>query len=76
MRGCAASCWESRRPWRWPGWPRRIVQPSEAVTLKRNRVALSLNNGGDTIELLAPDGRVVQTFAYNAVKVDEVVLVP
>lgn len=60
----------------WALDPALIVQPDEAVALKRNRAALSMNNGGDTIELLAPDGRVVQTIAYNAVGVDEVVKVP
>lgn len=60
----------------WPLDPARTAQPDESITLKRNREALSLNNGGDTIELLAPDGRVVQTFAYQAVKVDQVVYVP
>jgi hypothetical protein len=44
-------------------------------TLIRAGQALSLNNGGDTVELLDPSGKVVQTFTYPKVAKDEVVAV-
>lgn len=60
----------------WPLDPDRSVIPNEEVRLKRKKEFLSLNNGGDTVELLAPDGQVVQTFTYGPVAVDALVPVP
>ena len=49
------------------------IAAGENKTLLRNGAAMSLNNGGDTIELVAPDGTVVQTVVYGKVSSDEVV---
>ncbi len=49
------------------------IAAGENKTLLRNGAAMSLNNGGDTIELVAPDGTVVQTVVYGKVSVDQVV---
>lgn len=51
------------------------IAAGENKTLLRNGAAMSLNNGGDTIELVAPDGTVVQTVVYGKVSTDEVVSV-
>jgi len=49
------------------------IAAGENKTLLRNGAPMSLNNGGDTIELVAPDGTVVQTVVYSKVSTDEVV---
>jgi hypothetical protein len=41
------------------------LEPGSSVNLLRNRQAMSLNNDGDTIELLMPDGTVVDTVRYG-----------
>lgn len=41
--------------------------------LLRNGAPMSLNNGGDEIELVAPDGTVVQSVTYSQVSTGEVV---
>jgi hypothetical protein len=48
------------------------------ATIKRSSIPngatpMTLNNGGDTVELVAPDGTVVQTVEYPRVQTDEVV---
>lgn len=45
-------------------------------TIKRNGRRMALNNGGDTIDLIAPDGSVVQTFTYNRVEEGEEIFPP
>ncbi|BAI97449.1 hypothetical protein Sj15T_18850 [Sphingobium sp. TA15] len=47
------------------------IEPGEEKTMLRGGQPMSLNNGGDEIELVAPDGTVVQTIAYGQVAVDE-----
>jgi hypothetical protein len=49
------------------------INGGEEKTVRRNRQPMSLNNEGDTIELLNATGRVVQTVNYGPVGVDEVV---
>lgn len=41
------------------------LAPGAERVIGRNRQAMSLNNGGDEIELVAPDGTVVQTVSYG-----------
>ena len=48
-----------------------VLAPGGEATIKRNGASMALNNGGDTIELVAPDGTVVQTFGYDRVQNDE-----
>jgi hypothetical protein len=50
-----------------------MVAPGASLTVKRNGQPLSMNNGGDTIELLDPAGKSVQSVRYEAVAVDQVV---
>jgi hypothetical protein len=40
------------------------INPGEEKTIKRKGQKMSLNNGGDTIELLDPSAKVVQTVTY------------
>ncbi|MEG3153262.1 lamin tail domain-containing protein, partial [Sphingomonas sp. ZT3P38] len=49
------------------------IAPGASKTLVRAGQTMSLNNGGDEVELVAPDGSVVQSIAYGRVSVDEVV---
>ncbi len=49
------------------------IGSGQEKTLFRNGAQMSLNNGGDEIELVAPDGTVVQTVSYGKVAIDEVV---
>lgn len=48
-----------------------VLAPSSQATIKRNGAPMALNNGGDVVELVAPDGTVVQTFDYGHVRNDE-----
>lgn len=48
--------------------------PGEEKTMLRNGQPMSLNNGGDEIELVAPDGTVLQTMAYGAVTTNQEVV--
>jgi Lamin Tail Domain len=41
------------------------LAPGAEVSIKRNGQSMSLNNNGDTVELVAPDGTVVQTASYG-----------
>jgi hypothetical protein len=52
------------------------LEPGQTTILQRRGEALSLNNGGDTIELLDPSGMAVQRFSYLAVGVGQAVTVP
>jgi hypothetical protein len=49
------------------------VGAGEERVVKRARQPMTLNNDGDTIELLNPAGRVVQTVTYGAVSQDQVI---
>lgn len=40
------------------------IAPGQRATARRNGMAMSLNNDGDTITLLGPTGRVVDSFNY------------
>lgn len=50
------------------------VAPNESKVLVRDGASMSLNNGGDKIELVAPEGTVVQSVTYEKVSQDEVVM--
>lgn len=50
------------------------IGPNEDRVLVRNGAPMSLNNGGDVIELVAPEGTVVQSVTYDKVRTDEVVV--
>lgn len=49
------------------------LAPGRQATIRRNGAPMALNNGGDTVELVAPDGTVVQTLQYGRVASGEVV---
>lgn len=49
------------------------LAPGETRPIVRDGQPMSLNNGGDEIELVAPDGSVAQSVAYSRVDTDEVV---
>lgn len=51
------------------------LAPGESGTMVRNGQAMSLNNGGDEIELVAPGGAVTQTVSYGKVTSGQVVAV-
>jgi hypothetical protein len=62
----------------WPLDGLGVLGAGKQATIKRNAVPnsatpMTLNNGGDTVELVAPDGTVVQTIEYGRVQADEVV---
>lgn len=50
------------------------IAAGEDKVLVRNGAPMSLNNGGDKIELVAPEGTVVQSVTYDKVRADEVVM--
>jgi hypothetical protein len=41
------------------------LNPGESKTIQRNGMAMSLNDGGDTISLIAPDGSKKDEFHYS-----------
>ena len=43
------------------------LEAGASATIKRNGQAMSLNNSGDIVELVAPDGRVLQKVEYQAI---------
>lgn len=57
----------------WPLDGLGTIAAGQTATIRRNGAPMALNNGGDTIELVAPDGTVVQTLDYGPVARDEVV---
>ncbi len=59
----------------WPLDGLGTIGPGSTVTIKRNGAPMALNNGGDTVELVAPDGTVVQTVDYGRVGAGEEVIV-
>lgn len=52
-----------------------VLEPGQSRSLLRNGQAMSLNNGGDEIELVAPEGAVAQTVTYGKVTAGQVVTV-
>lgn len=52
------------------------ILPGQSVRLRRNRQPLSLNNGGDRIELINPQGAVAHSAEYGPVQEGETVMVP
>lgn len=54
----------------------RELEPSQTKSLLRNGQSMALNNSGDRIELVAPDGSVVQLFSYEAVGAGEELTIP
>lgn len=55
-------------------WPLDGLAPlagGQSMTIQRNGQPMSMNNGGDEVELVAPDGSVVQTVRYGPVSVGE-----
>lgn len=55
----------------WPLDGVTALGAGQSVTVQRNGMPMSMNNGGDEIELVAPDGSVVQTVKYGSVTVGE-----
>lgn len=51
------------------------IGPAGQKTIARGSQPMSLNNGGDEIELVAPDGLVIQTVGYPEVTTGELVTV-
>lgn len=49
------------------------LPPGQSVVLVRNGQEMSLNNGGDEIELVAPEGTVTQTVSYPKVSSGQVI---
>lgn len=49
------------------------LQPGQEKTMKRNGQPMTLNDGGDTVDLIDPNGSVMQTVTYSAVDEGEVV---
>jgi len=66
VRDLAGNVWELD--------PLTSIAAGEDKTLVRAGASMSLNNGGDKIELVAPEGTVVQSVTYNKVSQDEVVV--
>jgi len=50
-----------------------IIAPGEEKSIRRERQPMALNNNGDEIELVAPDGAVVQLLTYGEVAEGQVV---
>lgn len=47
------------------------LEPGEKKTIKRHNMTMGLNNGGDTVELLDPQGEAVDRVHYEATHEDE-----
>lgn len=54
----------------------RSLAPGQTKSLLRNGQVMSLNNGGDRIELVAPEGTVVQVFSYDGAARGEELTIP
>lgn len=48
--------------------PAVTLSAGERIVFFRSRIHISLNDGGDTVRLLAPDGRVVDQISYLRVR--------
>lgn len=57
----------------WPLDSAGMLLSQQTATVMRAGADMSLNNAGDRIELVTPDGRVVQIVEYGRVTTDEVV---
>ena len=51
-----------------------IIEPGKGKTIKRNGKEMALNNNGDTVELIDPSGKIVQTITYHRAEEGEVVV--
>jgi hypothetical protein len=51
------------RVWAFTG--QTVLAPGQSLTIRRDGMAMSLNNDGDTVELIDPTGTVVDTFTYT-----------
>ena len=51
-----------------------VIQPGTEKTIIRNGQPMSLNNDGDTIELIDPDNNIVDSVTYGPVEEDEIVI--
>jgi endonuclease/exonuclease/phosphatase family metal-dependent hydrolase len=49
------------------------INPGEEKTIRRKGQKMSLNNDGDTIELVDPSGKVVQTVTYSRAEEGELI---
>lgn len=49
----------------------RVVAPGETIQMRRLMQPLALNNDGDTVSLVAPDGRVIDEVSYGRARKDE-----
>ncbi|MEO1132136.1 MAG: lamin tail domain-containing protein [Cyanobacteria bacterium J06639_1] len=47
------------------------VAPGETIQIRRLLQPMALNNSGDTVRLIAPDGRVVDEVSYGRTRQDE-----
>lgn len=60
----------------WPLDPLESLEADATAILLRHGAPMSLNNSGDRIELVSPDGTVVQSFAYGNVAAGQELEVP
>jgi len=49
------------------------ISPGEEKTVKRNGQKMALNNTGDTIELIDPSGKIMQTVTYHKAEEGEII---
>jgi len=54
----------------------RALAPGQTKSLLRNGQSMALNNSGDRVELVSPDGTVVQVFSYDRVARGQEINVP
>lgn len=50
-----------------------VLPPGQSVVVRRDGRQMTLNNAGDTVELVDPSGRVVHSVTYGKVEPDQVV---
>ncbi len=48
--------------------PSKTIKPGEYLVFFRSRTRIALNDGGDTVRLLSPDGRIIDQVAYLRVR--------
>jgi len=49
------------------------LNPGEEKTIKRNGQSMALNNNGDTVDLIDPNGNVVHTVTYSRTEEGEII---